>query len=124
MILIDKEKYAIALYEDKKQVHAIIKGFVKDEVVGEYIADLQAVGAKVNPAQYTFVVDATAQAPVPRKVSAELGQTMMGYTQFGYKHIIIVKPSSKIAMVQIRNGLEPLNFPGELVDSVAEVLNR
>lgn len=124
MIVVDKEKYSIALYEDKKQVHASIKGFVRDEIIPEYVADLQAVKAKVNPTQYTFVVDGTLQAPVPRKVSAELGHTMMSYTTFGYKHIVIVRPKSKIAMVQIRNGLEPLNFPGEFVDTVAEILNR
>ena len=124
VILYDKPKYRMAVYEDKKEVHTQVLGFLKEDVVGEYIESLNTIAKTYNPAHYTLVVDATLQAPVPRKVAAELGDTMMFYTTYGYKRIAIVKPKSKIAMVQIRNALALKNFPGSFYDTVADVSRR
>lgn len=124
MILYDKPKYRMAVYEDKKEVHTQVLGFLKEDAVSEYIESLNTIAKNYKIAQYTLVVDATLQAPVPRKVAAELGDTMMFYTTYGYKHIAIVRPKSKIAMVQIRNALAPRNFPGAFYDAVADVSRR
>ncbi len=117
MIVVDKPKYKMAIYEAKKEVHVQVLGFLKEDVVEEYLADLQETVNKVPKQTYTFVVDATFQSPVPSKVAAELGQTMMFYTTFGFKDIVVIKPSSKIAQVQIRNALERVDFPGTFIDS-------
>ncbi|MBS7345986.1 MAG: hypothetical protein KIG60_10145 [Caryophanon sp.] len=118
MIIADKPKFKMAVLEDRKEAHVQVIGFVTEDVVEDYIQSLQLVGKNCTPSQYTLVIDATLQSPVPRKVAAELGDTMMIYTTFGYRDIVIIRPKSKIAMVQIRNGLEPKNFPGEFYDTV------
>ena len=124
MLVVDKPKYKMAIYEEKKEVHVQVIGFIKADIVEEYLNDLQETVAKVQKNSYTFVVDATHQSPVPSKVSAELGQTMMFYTTLGFEDIFIVKPSSKIAYVQVRNGLETVDFPGTIVDHVSQLAMR
>ena len=121
MLVVDKPKYKMAIYEDKKEVHVQVRGFIKADIVEGYLKDLQDTVAKVQKNSYTFVVDATYQSPVPSKVSAELGQTLMFYTTLGFKHIYIVNPSSKIAYVQVRNALETVDFPGTIVDHVSQI---
>ena len=124
MLVVDKPKYKMAIYEEKKEVHVQIIGFIKADIVEEYLKDLQETMEKVPKNSYTFVVDATHQSPVPSKVSAELGQTMMFYTTLGFKDIFIVNPSSKIAYVQVRNALETVDFPGTIVDHVSQIATR
>ncbi|AHN23381.1 hypothetical protein [Lysinibacillus varians] len=124
MLVVDKPKYNMAIYEAKKEVHIQVQGFIKAELVEEYIKDLEETVAKVPKKSYTFVVDATYQSPVPSKVSAELGQTLMFYASLGFKDIYIVNPASKIAYVQVRNALEGVNFPGTVVDNVSQLATR
>ena len=124
MLIVDKPKYKMAIYEAKKEVHVQVIGFIKADIVEEYLKDLQETVAKVQKSSYTFVVDATYQSPVPSKVSAELGQTLIFYATLGFKNIFIVKPSSKIAYVQVRNALETVDFPGTVVDHVSKVAVR
>ena len=124
MLVVDKPKYNMAIYEAKKEVHVQVHGFIKTELVEEYIKDLEETVAKVPKKSYTFVVDATYQSPVPSKVSAELGQTLIFYASLGFKDIYIVNPASKIAYVQVRNALEGVNFPGTVVDNVSQLATR
>ncbi|WP_431027957.1 hypothetical protein [Lysinibacillus sp. LZ02] len=124
MIVVDKPKYKMAIYEAKKELHIQIQGFLKAEVVEEYLNDLQETVAKVPKNTYTFVADGTYQSPVPSKISAELGQTLMFYASLGFKDIVIVNPRSKIAYVQVRNALEGVNFPGTVVDNVSQLAMR
>lgn len=124
MLVVDKPKYNMSIYEAKKEVHVQVHGFIKTELVEEYIKDLEETVAKVPKKSYTFVVDATYQSPVPSKVSAELGQTLMFYASLGFKDIYIVNPASKIAYVQVRNALEGVNFPGTVVDNVSQLATR
>ena len=124
MLIVDKPKYKMAIYEAKKLFRSQVMGFIKADVVEEYLNDLQETVAKVQKNSYAFVVDATHQSPVPSKVSAELGQTMMFYTTLGFKDIFIVNPSSKIAYVQVRNALETVDFPGTVIDHVSKVTVR
>lgn len=124
MLVVDKPKYSMAIYEAKKEVHVQVQGFIKTELVEEYLKDLEETVAKVPKKSYTFVVDATYQSPVPSKVSAELGQTLMFYASLGFKDIFIVNPASKIAYVQVRNALEGVNFPGTVVNNVSQLASR
>ena len=124
MLVVDKPKYKMAIYEAKKEVHVQVIGFIKADIVEDYLKDLQETVAKVQKNSYTFVVDATYQSPVPSKVSTELGQTLMFYATLGFKNIFIVNPSSKIAYVQLRNALEAVNFPGTVVDHVSKLSTR
>ena len=121
MLVVDKPKYKMAIYDNRKEVHVQIIGFIKADLVEEYLVDLQETVAKAPKNLYSFVVDATHQSPVPSKVSAELGQTMMFYTTLGFKDIFIVNPKSKIAYVQVRNALETVDFPGTVVDHVSQL---
>lgn len=124
MLVVDKPKYKMAIYEAKKEIHVQVIGFIKADIVEDYLKDLQETVAKVQKNSYTFVVDATYQSPVPSKVSTELGQTLMFYATLGFKNIFIVNPSSKIAYVQLRNALEAVNFPGTVVDHVSKLSTR
>ena len=47
MLVVDKPKYKMAIYEEKKEVHVQIIGFIKADVVEEYLNDLQETVAKV-----------------------------------------------------------------------------
>lgn len=51
MLVVDKPKYNMAIYEAKKEVHVQVHGFIKTELVEEYIKDLEETVAKVpkNP---------------------------------------------------------------------------
>ena len=117
MIVVEKQKYKMAIYEAKKEVHVQVIGFLTEDVVEEYMVDLQDTINKIPKQSYTFVVDATYQSPVPAKIAGEAGQTMMFYASLGFKELIVVRPKSKIAQVQIRNALELIDFPGTFVDS-------
>ncbi|MEK4230931.1 hypothetical protein [Solibacillus sp. FSL H8-0538] len=124
MLVVDKPKYKMAIFEAKKEVHVQIQGFIKADLAEEYLKDLQETVAKVTKSTYRFVVDATYQSPLPSKVSARLGQTLMFYASLGFKEIFIVNPASKIAYVQVRNALEGVKFPGTVVDNVSQLAMR
>lgn len=124
MIVVDKQKYKMAIYEAKKEVHVQVIGFIKADLVEGYLKDLQETVSKVPKQSYTLVVDATYQSPLPSKVSAELGQTLMFYASFGFKNNYIVYPKSKISKVQVRNALEGVDFPGTVVDNVSQIVAR
>ena len=121
MIVVDKEKYKMAIYEDRKQVHVQVIGFIKEYLVNEYLTDLAEVSSKVQRSEYTFVVDATYQSPLPSKVAAGLGDTIMFYVSQGFKHYVIVNTKSKIASVQLRNAIEGISYPGIAVDNVSQI---
>ncbi|MFC5591505.1 hypothetical protein ACFPRA_21700 [Sporosarcina soli] len=124
MLVVDEPKYKMAIYEAKKEVHVQVIGFIKEDLVAEYLKDLQETVAKVPKNAYTFVVDGTYQSPLPSKVSAGLGETIMFYASLGFKDNVIVNPKSKIAQVQVRNALETIDFPGTVVDHVSETTLR
>lgn len=124
MKVVDKEKYNMAIYEGKKELHIQVFGFIKPEIVEEYLKDLHETVAKVPKQSYTFVVDATHQSPLPSKVIGALGETLMYYGSLGFKETYIVYPKSKISKVQVRNALEGLNFPGTVVDFVNQIVKR
>lgn len=124
MIIADTPKFKMEIYEDKKEAHIQVIGFLNEDVVEQYVESLYKLTENCTPSQYALVVDATRQSPVPRRVAAEIGDTMMIYGTFGYKDIAVIKPTSKIAMVQIRNGLAPKNFPGKLYDTIEDFRRR
>ncbi|MFJ7935628.1 hypothetical protein [Sporosarcina sp. NPDC096371] len=121
MLVVDVPKYKMAIYEAKKEVHVQVIGFIKAELVEVFLKDLQETIAKIPKNTYTFVTDGTHQSPLPSKVSAELGDTIMFYVSLGFKHVVIVNPKSIIAKVQVRNALETIDFPGTVVDHVSEI---
>ncbi|MER2059464.1 MAG: hypothetical protein ABTA16_11610 [Niallia sp.] len=119
MIVVDKKKYKMAINESSKEIHVQVHGLMREEDVEEYMVDLQETINKVSRRDYTFVVDATHQTPVPSKVVPQLEQTMQFYSSLGFKDVLVVKPSSKIAQVQIRNALERIEFAGKIIDRVS-----
>ncbi|TCT18772.1 hypothetical protein EDD68_12126 [Melghiribacillus thermohalophilus] len=117
-IVVDKKKYKMAIDEARQELRIQVHGLIRENDVESYMTDLQETINKVPKEKYTFVVDGTYQTPVPSKVVSQLEQTMQFYASLGFKEIIIVKPSSKIAQVQLRNALERIDFPGKLVDQI------
>lgn len=124
MIVVDKKKYNMSIFEEQKEVHVQVHGFIKEDMVAVYLDDLTNTVARVNPRNYSFVVDASYQSPVPAKVSAVIPETLMSYAQLGFRDVYIINPKSKIAFVQVRNALETINFPGEVFNSIEELRNR
>ncbi|MEK3977843.1 hypothetical protein MKY37_01985 [Psychrobacillus sp. FSL K6-2836] len=118
MIVVDKRKYKMAINEVTKEVQVQIHGLMRAEDADGYLIDLQDTINKVSRQEYTFVIDGTHQTPVPSKVVPQLEQTMQFYSSLGFKDILVVKPSSKIAQVQIRNALERIEFTGTFIDKV------
>ncbi|WP_042348589.1 hypothetical protein [Bacillus massiliigorillae] len=118
MIVVDRRKYKMAINESVKEVHVQVHGLMREEDVEGYMVDLQDTINRVPRPEYTFVVDATHQTPVPSKVVPQLEQTMLFYSSLGFKDILVVKPSSKIAQVQIRNALERIEFSGTFIDKL------
>ena len=108
----------MSVEKESKRVRIQVIGFIKEELVEQYLTDLQTTVSSVPKTEYTFVVDATEQSPLPSKVSAGLGETIMFYVSFGFKDYIIVNSKSKIATVQIRNALEGIPYPGIVVDKL------
>ena len=121
MLVVDKRRYKMLIYEDKKEVHIQVIGFLRPKDVDEYEVDLTATISKVQKSQYVLVVDATLLSPLPYTVAKDLGQTMMVYTTFGLKDVYVVYPKSKISYVQVRNGTTEVGFPGHLVFSTSEI---
>ena len=122
MLVVDKQKYKMAIYESKKELHIQVNGFIKADTVEEYLKDLEETVNKVPKKSYTLVIDGTEQSPLPSKVLPSLVETIMFYVSFGFKDNYIVYPKSKIARVQVRNALEGVNFPGTVVDHVSQIL--
>ena len=119
MIVVDKKKYKMAINESEKEIHVQVHGLMREEDADGYMVDLQDTINKVSRKDFTFVVDATHQTPVPSKVVPQLEQTMHFYSSLGFKDVLVVNPSSKIAQVQIRNALERIDFSGRIVDRVS-----
>ncbi|MFB9218800.1 hypothetical protein [Kurthia sibirica] len=111
----------MSVFETQKEVHVQVHGFIKEDMVAGYIADLETTVATVIPRNYVFVVDATYQSPVPSRVTAELGPTIMLYATLGFKDLYIINPKSKIAYVQVRNALENVDFPGTVFNTIEEL---
>ncbi|KGR78778.1 hypothetical protein [Ureibacillus sinduriensis] len=120
MIVVDKKKYKMAINEGAKQVQVQVRGLMREEDAEGYMVDLQETINKVNRREYTFVVDGTHQTPVPSKVVPQLEQTMQFYSSLGFKDVLVVKPSSKIAQVQIRNALQRIDFTGTFIDKASQ----
>jgi len=118
MLVVDKKKYKMAINEGAKEVHVQVHGLIREEDAEGYMMDLQNTINKVSKHVYTLVVDATHQTSVPSKVLPQLEGAMQFYTTLGFKEVLVVKPSSKIAQVQIRNVLERIVFTGSLIDKV------
>ncbi|KYG27025.1 hypothetical protein [Alkalihalobacillus trypoxylicola] len=118
MIVVDKKKYNMAINEGAKQVQVQVHGLMREEDAAEYMVDLQETINKVSKQNYTFVVDGTHQTPVPSKVVPQLEQTMQFYCSLGFKDVLVIKPTSKIAQVQIRNALKRIDFTGTFVDKL------
>lgn len=116
MIIVDKPRWKMGIVEDKKEVFTQIHGFIRDEMIAEYLEDLVGMIGKMQKSAYSIVVDATYQSPLPRIAAAGIGDTMMAYTKLGFKHVKIIGPKSKISFVQVRNGMARVNFPGEFVE--------
>ncbi|SET40370.1 hypothetical protein SAMN05216389_110132 [Oceanobacillus limi] len=121
MIVVDKKKYKMAIHETNKEVHIQVHGLIREADADSYLVDLQETIDKVSRKDYKFVVDATHQTPVPSKVVPQLEQTMQFYTGLGFKEVIVVNPSSKIAQVQIRNVLERIEFSGRIAKNVSDI---
>lgn len=118
MIVVDKKKYKMAIKEATKEVHVQVRGLMREEDAEGYMVDLQDTISKVARQEYTFVVDGTYQTPVPSKVVPQLEETMKFYSSLGFKETLVVKPSSKIAQVQIRNVLKRIEFNGTFIEGV------
>lgn len=121
MIVVDQPKYKMLIFEQKKEFHVQIHGFVNEAIAAQYLKDLSETTAKISKAAFKLVVDATYQIPLPAKLATDLGDIMMSYGSLGFKEIFIVNPKSKIGEVQIRNALETKNFSGTIVKHVSEI---
>lgn len=121
VIVVDRPKYKMAIYEQKKEFHVQIHGYVNEAIANEYLQDLSESTSKFNKSAFKLVVDATHQVPLPAKVAANLGDIMMSYGTLGFKDIAIVNSKSKIAEVQIRNAMENRDFPGIIVKHISEI---
>lgn len=119
MIVVDKRKYKMAINGAAKEVQVQVHGLMREEDAEGYMVDLQETINKVSRQEYTFVVDGTHQTPVPSKVVPQLEQTMQFYSSLGFKDVLVVKPASKIAQVQVRNALERIKFTGTFIDRVS-----
>ncbi|RUL45664.1 hypothetical protein [Lysinibacillus antri] len=119
MIVVDKKKYKMAIYEAKRELHVQVYGLIREEDAENYLVDLQDTINKVSKQTYILVIDGTHQSPVPSRVVPQLEQTMQFYSSLGFKDVFVIKPSSKIAQVQIRNALERIEFSGTLIDGVS-----
>lgn len=117
-LVVDKRKYKMAINESEKEVRIQVHGLMREEDTESYMVDFQETINKVNKEIYALVIDATYQTTVPSKVVPQLEQILNFYSGLGFKEVIVVKPSSKIAQVQLRNALERIDFGGTLVESV------
>ncbi|MFJ7735713.1 hypothetical protein ACIQ2D_05150 [Lysinibacillus sp. NPDC097287] len=124
MIVVDKKKYKMAINEVSKEVHVQLHGLIREEDVEGYLIDLNDTINKVSRNAYTFVLDATHQTPVPSKVVPQLEQTIQFYSNLGFRDMLVVQPSSKIAQVQIRNILERIEFKGTFIEKVSHSISR
>ncbi|MEN2768078.1 hypothetical protein [Ornithinibacillus xuwenensis] len=115
-IVVDKRKYKMAIDETNREVRVQVHGLIKENDAAEYMQDLEETINKVTRNSYTLVVDATHQTTTPSKVVPQLDQALQYYMMLGFKDLILVKPSSKISQVQIRNSLERINFTGKYLD--------
>lgn len=117
-LVVDKRKYKMAINEADKELRIQVHGLMREEDTESYMGDFQETIGKVNKNSYTLVIDGTYQTTVPSKVVPQLEQILTFYSTLGFKDVVVVKPSSKIAQVQLRNALERIDFEGTLVDSV------
>lgn len=117
-LVVNKRKYKMAINEVDKELSIQVHGLMREEDTESYMGDFQETINKVNKETYKLVIDGTYQTTVPSKVVPQLEQILNFYSSLGFKEVVVVKPASKIAQVQLRNALERIDFNGALVDSI------
>ncbi|MFG6147672.1 hypothetical protein [Halobacillus sp. B23F22_1] len=114
-IVINKRKYKMAVQDQERELRVQVFGLIRAEDAEEYLVDFQETTSRVQKSSYTLVIDGTHQTTVPSKVVPQLDQTLQFYTSLGFKDVVVIYPSSKIAQVQLRNALERIQFQGRVV---------
>lgn len=116
MIVEDKKEYNMVINENGKELRVQVLGFIRAVDTEGFMNDLQDMVKKVYINDYTLVIDAAQQTTTPSRVVPQLEQIMKYYSSLGFKNVFVIKPSSKIAQVQIRNVMERIEFSGTMVD--------
>lgn len=117
MLLVDTLKFKTSIYEDKKQVHVQIIGFIRKQLVESYFEAVKETTDKVDHETYTLIVDAREQSPLPSATEPELVTAITYYISLNFSKLIIMMPKSNIAKTQILNALEQIDYKGELIYS-------
>lgn len=115
MLLVDNLKFKTSIYEDKKQVHVQIIGFIRKQLVESYFEAVKETTDQVDRETYTLIIDSKEQSPLPSTTEPDLVRAITYYSSLGFSKLVIMMPYSNIATTQILNALEKVDYKGELV---------
>lgn len=108
----------------KKVLKVTVSGFFSEKDAASYVAEFQSQVKQITPSNHTLVVDGSEQKVVSQNLLAEFQQVLDFYLSVGFKKVVIVPPTSSIAMMQIKKlrGFEKITFvekPEDVVKHIA-----
>lgn len=109
--------YEMDLDTGKKVFVAEVKGFFKLEVGQLFIDDYNKVISKINPSEYTLVVDPETLKTASQDLIPTLKACYKLYESSKFKKVLMVTPSSAISAMQLRKVQKETGVEMEFVDS-------
>lgn len=122
MISIDTNLgYLIERKDAEKKVIIHFEGFVKPEMVENYLRAYEALKKSVDPKNTILLLNGKTLKPFPRELEGNLKNLYTDYTVF--KKIYIVTPEQAVAKMQIQRVLKSANIENhfEFIESVNDV---
>jgi hypothetical protein len=100
-----------------------LNGYAKPERANNFIDMYNHHVSKVNPNQYTLIVDSTELKTFPKEVLPVLEKSYQLYMKTGFKKVVMVFPDHITGKMQLRRVGKIANFDGQFVDSLQEGLD-
>lgn len=110
-------KYDITWDNEKKAIVMEVRGFFKPEDGESFIKDYNSMIAKVNPSEYTLVVDPEDLKTSSQDMIPVLKGCFELYKSSGFKEVLMVTPTSAISTMQLKNIQKETGVKMEFVKS-------
>lgn len=96
-------KYSIDIKASIKTIEIVTEGFFSAEEGKNYIQDYNSTLKKINPSQYSLVVDASKQSVVSQDVKVILTDALKLYSSSGFKTVTVKTGNNAVLKMQCSN---------------------
>jgi len=98
-------------------------GYAATESASSFVDNLKAEVAKINPSNYSLIVDSYELRTFKPAILPTLEISYGLYMSLGFKKTLMVKPNRVTPRLQLRRIAKKVNFTGEFIDGLNTALN-